>query len=66
MLSRDGAVARFILAVCCFFASGSGLVSGWPATVCGVLGTVELATAILRYSPLMELIDWWQNQKQTL
>lgn len=66
MLSRDGAMARFILAICFFFASGTGLVSGWPATVCGVLGTVELASAILRYSPLAELIDWWQSQKSSL
>lgn len=65
MLSRDGAIARFILAVCFFFAPGASLVTGWPATMCGVLGTVELAAAILRYSPLMELIDWWQSQKQS-
>jgi len=65
MLSRDGVVARYILAVCFFFASGSCLVTGWVATLCGVLGTIQLASALLRYSPIMELIDWWQNYKQS-
>jgi len=64
MLSHDGVIARYILAVCFFFASGSGLVTGWFATLCGVLGTVQLACALLRYSPVMELIDWWQHHKQ--
>jgi hypothetical protein len=57
MLSRDGVIARYILAFCFFLLSGAELVTGWPATICGVLGTVELGTALLRYSPLNELID---------
>lgn len=55
MLTHDGVVTRYILALCFFFASGSGLVTGWFATLCGVMGTIQLACALLRYSPVMEL-----------
>ncbi len=58
MLSRDGVIARYIFAFCFFFLSGSQLITGWPATISGVLGTVELATALLWYSPLGELGDF--------
>jgi len=57
MLSSDGAWARFIFTLCLFFLSGSEMISGWLATLSGALGTVELATALLRYSPLQELIQ---------
>ncbi len=57
MLSIDGVWARAIFALCFFLLSGSGMVSGWPATICGILGTIELATALLRYSPLVEIIQ---------
>lgn len=57
MLSRDGVIARFILAFCFFFLSGTEILTGGLATLSGVLGTVELATALLRYSPLQEIID---------
>lgn len=56
MLTKDGIWARFIFALCFFLLSGSGMVTGWPATLCGVLGTVELATALLHYSPWVEII----------
>lgn len=56
MLTRDGIIARFILAFCCFFISGTEMIKGWPATVSGILGCVELSTALLRYSPLYELL----------
>ncbi|MDD3269824.1 MAG: hypothetical protein PHX14_10910 [Syntrophomonadaceae bacterium] len=59
MLSRDGVIARYILAFCFFFLSGSQLISGWPATVSGVLGCIELSTALLCYSPLYEIHDLW-------
>lgn len=59
MLSRDGVIARYILAFCFFFLSGSQLITGWPASVSGVLGCVELATALMHYSPLYELYDLW-------
>ncbi|HEX3012592.1 MAG TPA: hypothetical protein VHQ70_11305 [Syntrophomonadaceae bacterium] len=62
MLSRDGITARYVLALCFFFASGSQLVTGWAAGICGVLGTVELATAFLRYSPLCEIVQYWKNR----
>lgn len=55
LLSRDGVIARYILAFCFFFLSGSELITGNLATLSGILGTVELATALLRYSPVYEL-----------
>lgn len=61
MLTRDGVIARWLLVFCFYFASGSGLVQGWPATLCGVLGTINLACALLHYSPLKELIDYLQT-----
>ena len=64
MLSKDGAKARFVFALCFFFLSGSEMLTGWPATVSGVLGTVELATALLRWSPLVELINYLYDQYQ--
>ena len=57
MLSRDGIIARLILAFAFFFLSGTEILTGNLATLSGVLGTVELATALLRYSPLQEVID---------
>lgn len=61
MLSKDGIKARIVLALCFFFLSGSGILTGWIATISGVLGTIELATALLRYSPLNE----WYEMRQT-
>ncbi len=61
MLSRDGVIARFILAFCFFFLSGSEILTGWTATLSGILGTIELTTALLRYSPLYE---WYDIRKQ--
>jgi hypothetical protein len=59
MLTKDGIIARYILAFCFFFLSGSQLITGWPATISGVMGCIELATALLRYSPLYELHALW-------
>lgn len=53
MLTRDGVIARYIFAFCFFFLSGTEMVTGWPATCCGVAGTIELATALHRWSPLV-------------
>ena len=58
MLSRDGVIVRLILAFAFFFLSGTEILTGNLATLSGVMGTVELATALLRYSPLQELIDY--------
>lgn len=58
MLTKDGVTARYILAFCFFFLSGSEMVTGIAGMVCGILGTVELTTALLRYSPLYELYDY--------
>lgn len=62
MLSRDGIIARFILAFCFFFLSGTELVTGWLAAISGTLGTIELATALLRYSPAYELYEIIHNR----
>jgi len=58
LLSKDGVMARYIFAFCFFFLSGTELITGWPATVSGVLGTIEFASALLWYSPLNELVDY--------
>lgn len=57
MLSRDGVIARFIFAFCFYFLSGTQMVTGRLATVCGVLGTVALTSALLHYSPLVEFLS---------
>lgn len=58
MLTRDGMIARYIFAFCLFFLSGTEMVTGWPATGCGVAGTIELATALNRWSPLVEAVRY--------
>lgn len=63
MLTRDGVIARFILAFCFFFLSGSEIITGGLATLSGVLGTIELATALLRYSPLYDLYDLMKQKR---
>ena len=64
MLSRDGVIARYIFAFCFFFFSGSELITGWPATISGVLGTIEFATAVLWYSPLYDLADYLKSKNE--
>ena len=64
MLSKDGVIARYIFAFCFFFLSGTEMITGWPATVSGVLGTIEFATALLWYSPLYALIDYFQAKAE--
>ncbi len=58
MLTRDGVIGRLILAVSFFFAPASGLVSGWLAAICGIMGIIQVGSAVLRYSPLKDL---WQH-----
>lgn len=60
-MTRDGVVARYILALCFFTASGTQLVTGWVAGICGILGTIELATALLRYSPLVDAYNHFKK-----
>ncbi len=57
MLTKDGVWARIIFALCFFILSGSRMVTGWPATLCGILGAVELATGVYRNSPLVQLFQ---------
>ncbi|WP_054697166.1 hypothetical protein [Syntrophomonas palmitatica] len=60
MLPRDGVIARYIFALC-FFLLGSQMVTGWLSAACAILGCVELATALLRYSPLCEIISIYNS-----
>lgn len=55
MINAKGVIIRYIICAVCFLISGTQIVTGWQGTICGVLGTVELATALLHYSPLHEL-----------
>ncbi|MBO8159598.1 YgaP-like transmembrane domain [Thermosyntropha sp.] len=64
MLTRDGVIARYIFAFCFFFASGSGMVTGWIAAFCGIMGTVELATALMQYSPVYEAYSLYKAKKR--
>ncbi|MEN6351094.1 MAG: YgaP-like transmembrane domain [Syntrophomonas sp.] len=64
MLSRDGVIARFILAFCFFFLSGSEMITGTLAAISGILGSIELATGLLRYSPLYEIYEMWQAKSR--
>ena len=56
MLSIKGVITRFIICLTCFLLSGTGTITGSLATLLGVFGTIELACALLRYSPLCELL----------
>lgn len=56
MLNQDGIKARYIFALCFFLASGSGMVGGLPATLCGIMGCIELSSALLGFSPLHALV----------
>lgn len=63
MLSKDGVIARYIFSFCFFFTSGTEMVTGYLAAFCGVMGVVELATALLAYSPLYEAYDIYKKRK---
>ncbi len=63
MLPRDGVIARYILAFC-FFLIGSQMTTAWAAAICAILGCVELATALLRYSPLYEIASIYKSKTQ--
>ncbi|MFA7148463.1 MAG: hypothetical protein WC109_06525 [Syntrophomonadaceae bacterium] len=65
MLSRDGVIARFIFAFCFYFLSGTQMVTGGLATVCGVLGTIALTSALLHYSPLVEFLSIRAERKSS-
>lgn len=66
MLSRDGVIARFIFVFCFYFVSCTGMVRGGIATICGILGTVFLASVLLRYSPLVEFLTLRADRKKKL
>lgn len=55
---------RYLACLILYFLSGSQIVTGWAGTMCGVLGTIELATALLRYSPLHEALSMLRPIKQ--
>jgi hypothetical protein len=56
MLTRDGVIARFIWCLCFYFVSATGMVHGGVASICGILATVLLTSALLHYSPLVEFL----------
>lgn len=56
MLTKKEVIMRYIACVVLFFLSGSEIITGWAGTICGVIGTIELATALLHYSPLIEAL----------
>jgi hypothetical protein len=56
MLTNKQVSWRYVACLFFYFLSGSGFVSGWAGAICGVLGTIELATALLHYSPLVEAL----------
>ncbi len=58
MLNRDGIIIRYIFAFCFFFLSGTGILTGWLAGYCGIAGTIELVTALVRWSPLVEALNY--------
>lgn len=55
MLTKNGAKIRLVISLGLFFLSGSQLITGGLGALCGVVGTIELATALLRYSPVNDL-----------
>lgn len=57
MLTKNSVKIRLAISLCVFFLSGSQLITGGWGTLCGVIGTIELATALLRYSPVNDLKD---------
>lgn len=56
MLSKDAVIAHYLFSFCCFFASGTEILVGWLATLSGICGTIFLASALLNYSPLVDLL----------
>lgn len=55
MLSKNGVKVRFLICLGLYFLSGSQMITGWMGTLCGVIGTIELATALLQYSPVNDM-----------
>ncbi|MGI5912931.1 MAG: YgaP-like transmembrane domain [Syntrophomonadaceae bacterium] len=64
MLSKDGITARFIFSFCFFFLSGTTMITGNIATISGVIGTILLTSALLHYSPLVELLTFIKTKKE--
>ncbi len=63
MLNRNAVITRYILSLFFFSLSAAGILTGWSAAVSAVLGTIELTTALMRYSPLLE-IRLYLNEKR--
>ncbi|MEA4926227.1 MAG: hypothetical protein VB084_13065 [Syntrophomonadaceae bacterium] len=55
MLTKNGVKIRLAISLGLFLLSGSQLITGGWGTLCGVIGTMELATALLGYSPVNDL-----------
>jgi len=65
MLSKNEVIVKYFVSFILFFLSGSEMITGWPAAICGVVGCIELATALLQYSPLFERSNSLQQHEIT-
>lgn len=64
MLSKKEVKIRYLICLVLFFLSGTKIITGWPAAICGVVGTMELATALLWYSPFNDIVLPYLSKSQ--
>jgi len=57
LLSLKSVFIRYLISGILLSLSGTGTITGAAATLCGVIGTMELATALLRYSPVVDILE---------
>lgn len=57
MLNSKEVLFRYIMAAVLFITAGTGMLNGKAVTLCTIIGVIELATAMTRYSPLMEILQ---------
>ncbi|CFX88878.1 Uncharacterized [Syntrophomonas zehnderi OL-4] len=62
MLSQKQVNIRYLICLTLFLLSGCQIIVGWTATMCGVLGTMALASALLHYSPIHEALRPWYKK----
>jgi len=56
LLSPTGIKLHYLLSFACFFISGTQMITGIGAALCGITGCALLCSALMRYSPLVDLI----------
>lgn len=57
MLNSREVLFRYVIAAVLFIIAGTGVLAGKAVTICSIIGVVELATAMTRYSPLMDVLE---------